>query len=382
MEDHVVAYGNYMPHGMCLLWEPWLLLLWAGSDLLIFFSYTAIPFALMMVLRRRTEVPQARLILLFAAFILLCGITHLYMIVTLWVPIYPFVGWWKLATGLVSMATAVMLFRLVPDLIRLPSPAALEAANRNLQGAIAAHEATLASLDQQVRERTTELESATMALAVQAREAVHRSSNLLAVVHTLAVQSAKGTGSVEGFLAPFLGRLRALADATRAIASGGQAAAPLERVVDAGLAVLRSAPGAQVSAAGPALEVNPTAAQQISLALHELATNTLKYGVGMGDQGRVDVSWAVEGDEFTFIWREHPTALPGDGSVPGSSAGFGTMLLTAIVPGTLGGVAVREVRDGTLAYTLTVPLDTITERTPAANDPRLANRIIATSFGG
>ena len=71
-----------------------------------------------------------------------------------------------------------------------------------------------------------------------------------------------------------------------------------------------------------------------------------------------------------------------DGSVPGSSAGFGTMLLTAIVPGTLGGVAVREVRDGTLAYTLTVPLDTITERTPAANDPRLANRIIATSFGG
>ena len=71
MENHVMAYGEYMPHGMCLLWQPWLVLLWAGSDLLIFLSYTAIPVALLMILRQRTEVPQAPLVLLFGAFILL-----------------------------------------------------------------------------------------------------------------------------------------------------------------------------------------------------------------------------------------------------------------------------------------------------------------------
>lgn len=83
MEEHRVAYGEYMPHGMCLLWKPWLVLLWAGSDLLIFLSYTAIPVAILMILRKRTEVPQAPLVALFGAFILLCGITHLFMIVTL-----------------------------------------------------------------------------------------------------------------------------------------------------------------------------------------------------------------------------------------------------------------------------------------------------------
>ena len=99
MERHVVDYGEYMPHGMCLLWEPWLVLLWAGSDFLIFLSYTLIPVALFIVLRRRSEVPQPALAVLFAAVILLCGLTHLFMIVTLWVPIYPFVGWVKLVSG-------------------------------------------------------------------------------------------------------------------------------------------------------------------------------------------------------------------------------------------------------------------------------------------
>lgn len=68
--DHTMDYGGYMPHGMCLLWEPWLVLLWAGSDLLIFLSYTAIPIALLRVLRQRTEVPHGGLVALFASFIL------------------------------------------------------------------------------------------------------------------------------------------------------------------------------------------------------------------------------------------------------------------------------------------------------------------------
>ena len=69
--EHTIEYGDYMPHGMCLLWEPWLLTLWAGSDLLIFASYTAIPIALLTVLRKREDIPHGGLISLFASFILL-----------------------------------------------------------------------------------------------------------------------------------------------------------------------------------------------------------------------------------------------------------------------------------------------------------------------
>lgn len=378
MEHHVVEYGQYMPHGMCLLWEPWLVLLWAGSDLLIFLSYTAIPVALFMVLRGRTQVPQARLVWLFGAFILLCGITHLFMIVTLWVPIYPFVGWIKLATGLVSMATAIMLFRLVPDLIRLPAPAALEDANRQLQGEIAAHQQTLASLDRQVRERTAELEVATTALAVQAREAVHRSSNLLTVVHTLAVQSAKGNAQADTFLAPFLGRLRALADATRAIAGSRNAAAEVGKLVETGMAVLRSTYGARISTAGPTILVNATAAQHLSLALHELCTNTLKYGLGASDAVRVGVTWQVSGEAFTFTW--HESDIPAGRDAAEVPRGFGTVLLTTIVPTTLGGTAERRFASGSLVYRLAVPLGAITTHEQTNDDPALAARIIADTF--
>lgn len=379
MEHHVADYGEYMPHGMCLLWQPWLVLLWAGSDLLIFLSYTAIPIALFMVLKQRSEVPNAALVALFAAFILLCGITHLFMIVTLWIPIYPFVAWLKLATALVSAATAVMLFRLVPDLISLPSPAALHDANLGLQREIAAHKETLASLDRQVRERTRELESATTALAVQAREAVHRSSNLLTVVHALAVQSARSSRSIDAFLSSFVGRLRALADATLSIARGNHSSAQLPKLVETGLAVLIATYGERIVFFGPDLIVNPAAAQQISLALHELATNSHKYGLGVSDAVRVQLSWHVNSDVLELVWQENGIATASGAEPPPD--GFGTMLLTSIIPETLGGSAERRFEHDAMIYRLTVPLASISEDLSAQSATRLASDLIGTRFG-
>jgi two-component sensor histidine kinase len=378
MEHHIVDYGEYMPHGMCLLWKPWLVLLWAGSDLLIFLSYTAIPVALFMVLRKRTEVPQAGLLVLFASFIMLCGITHFFMIVTLWIPIYPFVGWVKLATGVISMATAVILFRLVPAIVRLPSPAALETANAGLQREIAAHQMTLASLERQVQARTAELESATRALAVQAREAVHRSSNLLAVVHTLAQQTAKGAQGLEAFLGLFLGRVQALANATRSIAKDDQASAPLARVAEDVLAVLRATYGDRISIAGPAVAIGPAVAQQLSLALHELGTNTHKYGLGASDEVRVRVQWTIDHADFTLCWCEQDN--PRSGPSHRDDTGFGTRLLTCIIPATLGGTAERSFEGGGLIYRLTVPLASITGRHALHTDTALAARIIDTNY--
>lgn len=367
-----------MPHGMCLLWQPWLVLLWAGSDLLIFLSYTAIPIALLMVLRARSEVPQAGLVALFASFILLCGITHLFMIVTLWVPIYPFVGWIKLATGIVSAATAIMLFRLVPDLIRFPSPAALEQANLGLQQEIAAHQETLASLDEQVRARTSELEQATAALAVQAREAVHRSSNLLSVVDALAWQSSRSSSDMEEFLSAFGGRVRALAKTTASIAKSDLASAEIGNVTRAGLEVLMATYGDRVSASGPSLLINQAAAQHLSLALHELATNTLKYGLGRHEDACVLVTWQIDQETFTLLWKEQ--GLEGTSDDPKKPEGFGTALLTTIIPGTLRGNAVRTFSGGEIVYQLTAPLSSILADDPAGSDAHLASRIIATSF--
>lgn len=375
--DSVIPYGDYMPHGMCLLWQPWLVMLWAGSDLLIFLSYTAIPVAIFRVLRKRAEVPHSGLVALFASFILLCGLTHLCGIVTLWYPIYPLVGWLKLATGLVSLTTAIVLFRLVPDLIRLPSPSALENANRSLKEEIDAHKKTLASLDRLVEERTQELEEATTALAVQAREAVHRSGNLLAVVHSLASQSARGKRLTEDFLESFLGRVRALSNTTRAIAKSEQSSANLQDLVDEGLHILKTSFADRIAVQGPDLVMDSVAAQQISLVLYELATNTQKYGLGVSDNARLAIEWSVREGTFEFAWHER-------GIEPASEetqAGFGTTLLMQIAPGTLRGEAERSLEGEEMVYRLRAPIDAVRVGEAEETADRLAQDIIDENFG-
>ncbi|WP_338242949.1 sensor histidine kinase [Aurantiacibacter hainanensis] len=377
--EHIIEYGAYMPHGMCLLWQPWLVLLWAGSDLLIFLSYTAIPLALISVLRQRDEMPHRGLIALFAAFILLCGLTHLFGIVTLWYPIYPIVGWVKLATGLVSMTTAIVLFRLVPTLIALPSPRALEDVNARLREEIAAHKATLASLEKQVEERTRELKSANQMLAVQTREAVHRSGNLLAVVSSLANQSARGKDRTEDFLATFLGRIRALADATRAISRDERASTGLRRVVENRLAPLIEMYGERVSCEGPDLKVNSEAAQQLSLALHELATNTQKYGLAVSQDTRVEVLWSADDEGFELVWREDALSIAQ--GQPAQEEGFGTKLLTRVIPTMLKGEASRELGENRLIYRLTAPIEAVAASEDSSETRALAARIVDESFG-
>lgn len=377
--EQIIEHGNYMPHGMCLLWQPWLVFLWAGSDLLIFLSYTAIPIALLAVLRRRKDVPHGGLVTLFASFILLCGLTHLMGIVTLWYPVYPFVGALKLATGIVSLITAIVLFRLIPTLVRLPSPAALAGVNRQLREEIAAHKETLASLETQVGERTAELQDANAMLAVQAREAVHRSGNLLAVVSSLANQTARGTERTDEFLDTFLARISALAEATRSITQGGdRSSTEIDRLAEARLAPLREAYAGRVAFDGPSIEISPEAAQQVSLALHELATNTQKYGLGVDETARVDVSWTVEGERFELCWRETGNAQAREGE-DGLAEGFGTQLLTRVIPAILKGEASRKIENGELVYRLTAPAEGI--RADEDDSTRLAARIVDDSFG-
>lgn len=147
MVHDIVAQAAYMAHGYCLLWKPWLVTLHAGSDFLIFAAYVAIPIGIWIFLQKRKEAPLRPIAWLFVAFILLCGLTHIVNLITLWWPIYETQGWIKLATAIVSVATAVAVFVLIPKALAIPSPAALEAANASLREEISAHQRTLAQLE-------------------------------------------------------------------------------------------------------------------------------------------------------------------------------------------------------------------------------------------
>jgi len=124
-----------MPHGYCLLWNPSLLWLHAGSDAAIAAAYFMIPLSLLRYSRARPDVSINNVYFSFAAFILLCGTTHLLSIYNIWVP-----NWWlsgsvKAATAVASIGTAILLVRLLPQAIALPSPSQLRDSNDQLAAA-------------------------------------------------------------------------------------------------------------------------------------------------------------------------------------------------------------------------------------------------------
>ncbi|MFT4076039.1 MAG: PAS domain S-box protein [Asticcacaulis sp.] len=125
--------NQFMPHGYCFLWQPGVLWLHILSDLGIVMAYFGIPLALVYFIRKRRDMPFRRVFILFGAFILLCGCTHLLSIWVLWHPNYIFEGWVKAATAVTSIATLVMIVRLMPEALTLPSPAQLREANARLE---------------------------------------------------------------------------------------------------------------------------------------------------------------------------------------------------------------------------------------------------------
>jgi signal transduction histidine kinase/ActR/RegA family two-component response regulator len=144
--DWLISSPGFMPHGHCYLWQPDTLWLNVGSDGLIAASYFAIPLSLYyFVRRRRSDINFPWLLLMFAAFIFLCGSTHLMEIWTVWNPDYRLAGALKLLTGLVSLATALALFRLAPTAMKLRTP-------RQLQEQVRARTAELAELNSRLHE--------------------------------------------------------------------------------------------------------------------------------------------------------------------------------------------------------------------------------------
>ena len=123
----------FIPHGHCYLWKPSLVWLHVVSDCLIALAYYSIPFTLVYFVRKRKDLPFDWIFLLFGAFIISCGSTHIMEIWTLWHSSYWLAGFLKALTAVVSLYTAMALVPLVPRALTLPSPTQLETANRQLE---------------------------------------------------------------------------------------------------------------------------------------------------------------------------------------------------------------------------------------------------------
>lgn len=160
----------FMPHGFCFQGRQDVIFLHVASDAIVAFAYFMIPLTLLYFLHQKTlKISFNWAIVLFAAFILLCGITHVVGIITVWNPIYYAQGLLKAATALVSILTAFAIIPLVPKLARMRSPEELEEANLRLQQEIVLREAT----QNELRSSLTELKNANTELEQFAYIASH-----------------------------------------------------------------------------------------------------------------------------------------------------------------------------------------------------------------
>ena len=174
---NLLTEGSFIPHGHCYLWKPDLVWLHIISDSMIALAYYSIPLTLVYFVRKRQDLPFNWMFLLFGSFIIACGTTHIMEVWTLWHPTYWLSGLIKAITAIVSLSTAALLVPLVPQALNLPSPALLEAANRELQEQIIERKRAESALQKahnelelRVQERTAELATANKELQAEISE--------------------------------------------------------------------------------------------------------------------------------------------------------------------------------------------------------------------
>jgi signal transduction histidine kinase/CheY-like chemotaxis protein len=140
------------------------------SDLVVWSAYLAIPCVLAYFMLRRKDLPFRLVFLLFGAFILACGSTHLMDAILFWWPAYRLSGVLKLITAVVSWATVFALASVVPKALTLRSPVELEREVNQRRLAEEALHRSYGELEQRVRERTEELAAANEALRAEIGE--------------------------------------------------------------------------------------------------------------------------------------------------------------------------------------------------------------------
>jgi two-component sensor histidine kinase len=356
---------QFLAHGYCLLWQPELVALHVGSDVLIAAAYYSIPISLAYFVRRRRDLQFRWMFVFFAIFIFACGTTHLFGVLTLWQPAYGVEGLVKFATAVVSVATAAAIWPLLPQALALPSPSQLAAVNADLQSAQRALARTNEQLEQRVRERTAELTRANNQLRAEIAEREraeaqsrmlmaeleHRVKNTLAVAQSLVQHTRASSGTIDEFAEAFGGRLRAMGKAQNLLVRGDWRGAELAELVAETVQPYLPREEA-LRAEGPAVQLQPAAASSLAMILHELATNAAKYGAWSREGGAVSLEWRREGGELRLVWRESG----GPAAATPARRGFGTRMIEHNTAYELGGRASLDFRAEGLVCEIAFPL--------------------------
>lgn len=205
-------------------------------------------------------------------------------------------------------------------------------------------------------------------LGIMVAELQHRTRNLIGVVKAMADRTVRGSGSLADFEAKFRERLDAMARVQGMLSRlGSEDRIAFDELIASEIAALNGdAVGAKVSLEGPTgVKLRSATVQTLALALHELATNALKYGA-LGTEGaRLEVRWSLktsdegdgEGRWLHVDWRESGVSIPpaSEGERP---SGDGRELIEQALPYQLGARTSLEFGPDGVHCTIALPLPT------------------------
>jgi two-component sensor histidine kinase len=191
-----------------------------------------------------------------------------------------------------------------------------------------------------------------------AREVDHRAKNALALAQSI-VRLTRGE-NVKSYIRSVEGRINALARVHTVLSLSSWQGAEIGKLIDEELAPYST--GDQIVLRGAEVQLQPATAQTVALALHELVTNSAKYGALSALTGRLSVGWKIEAGVLDVVWAE----TGGPRVEKPVSRGFGTRSVIASIESQLGGQAEFDWRPEGLICRLSVP---ISPRQPASEPP-------------
>ena len=187
-------------------------------------------------------------------------------------------------------------------------------------------------------------------LQLVAAELNHRVKNTLAIVQSFAHQSFRTANSPEEARTNFEGRLTALAAAHSILTHRNWDSVNMPDLITSSLDVHNDAAG-RFYLDGPDLVISPKTSVTLAMTLHELATNSLKYGALSVPEGRVRIAWAIDDSGFRFGWADEN----GPSAAQPERRGFGTQMLERALASELGGRASLTFAPGGFRYEVWAP---------------------------
>lgn len=208
-----------------------------------------------------------------------------------------------------------------------------------------------------IAQEISELKRREQVLKALLREVSHRSKNLLAIVQSIASQTARHTDTTETFLEKFQGRIQSLSSSQDLVTQSEWHGALFRELVQAQLERYTEHQQERITIEGDNPYLFPGAALHVGLAFHELIVNANAFGGLASDSGHVAISATriaheALGDALQIHWEEFNPSLE---SAERDSPRFGEAVLKRIVPASVNGMADYRIDDNKVIYVLTIP---------------------------